>query len=73
MNGYDLVFYADWIIQMGFSPYQIRIDEVGDTIAMNGESLWEYLPGVFFAESGEALDFRSGDLLFRGIRMDRID
>ncbi|WP_101758737.1 serine hydrolase [Oceanicoccus sp. KOV_DT_Chl] len=72
MKGYNLPFYAEWIIKLGLSPYQVVVDRQQNNLAINGEPLFEYMAGVFFTSTGEALDFRSGYLIFRGIEMDQI-
>jgi hypothetical protein len=78
LGRYRLSLYAEpaWYARLAMSlgvPRQtfIKITRQGNGIALDGVSMLEHEPGLFFTKDGEAMDVRTDPPLWRNIRVTR--
>ncbi|HTY08657.1 MAG TPA: serine hydrolase domain-containing protein [Candidatus Edwardsbacteria bacterium] len=78
--GYEFTWYARIARWLGYRVQKVRVTAQGDGLFMtydNGSTseapqrLTEYLPGLFFAPDGEALDFRGDFPAYRNIKLEK--
>lgn len=66
-------FVGDYSYQIwGKRGGAIKIRMQNGFLSMNDQSLYEYMPGLFFSADGEALDFRGENATWRNIKMNRV-
>jgi CubicO group peptidase (beta-lactamase class C family) len=60
-SGWKFHTYASIALALGYLPpeFQVKIYEKNGFLEIDGERLDEHLPGLFFTNEGECLDFRS--------------
>jgi len=74
-KGIDFKWYANFAISLGYKPQKVKIKRIGNVLKIktsSGESiLREYIPGMFFTNNGEVLDFNLPNPTFRNIEMEK--
>ena len=72
-GGMDLKWYAKFGKKLGFYSSEVIVFNTGSELWMKGSfgksKLRQYLPGLFFNDSGEALDLRYNPATFRNIAL----
>ena len=72
-GGMELKWYAKLAARLGFYSSKIKVVDRESALWMEGSfgksKLRQYLPGLFFSESGEALDLRNDPATFRNIAL----
>ncbi len=72
-RGLDFKWYARLSFAFGYKPLKVSFERSGDSMFMKGSfgenKLREYKSGLFFTESGEAVDFSSSTPTYRNITL----
>jgi len=73
MNGWKFETYAQIGLALGYShpELQAKVYEKNGFLEIDGERLDEHLPGLFFTDDGECLDFRGDIPTWQNYRMKR--
>ena len=74
VSSWKLHTYASIALALGYSvpELQVKVYEKSGFLEIDGERLDEHLPGLFFTNEGECLDFRAPVPTWRNYRMKKI-
>jgi CubicO group peptidase (beta-lactamase class C family) len=68
-RGYEFSALHSFVKALGFAGPSWTVHQKDGCLYLDGESLLEYQPGLFFTPTGEALDFRTSPPTFRSIKL----